>query len=382
MGETDCGGNWVLFWMAGPCSVNLSSDFLLMDGVVFAPYCSTWDQMVEVMKIMVKSFKRSHARNAALHVTDPVAGHWWSTPPPETPVDSQACLGQSLIVSLLLSPGSWCAQSFVCALQESVSPVLCKFCNWIPLASKVKFFGGSQSLCQIPKVGKSVEGPRTLRVWECIWYNCSQFVRLLLGGSMVGLITISSKTVYATHCVTQVCCTENHCPCGRPLLTHTCARDTQTLKRRPGSVSVGSLDSGEHKVLFEPSRHLWWVWRLILTAISPLLPSCCGFSFALGSRVSYLVGANILLLMVVQQRDVILEFMQERMNASPSTLPSYVRPRGSTHLYVFRYICSLLYQWWSVAALPQYEDSICKSIGFWSKHLHLHMWDKWCGAPQ
>ena len=29
--------------------------------------------------------------------------------------------------SLLLSPGSWCSQSFVCALQESVSPVLCKF---------------------------------------------------------------------------------------------------------------------------------------------------------------------------------------------------------------------------------------------------------------
>ena len=28
---------------------------------------------------------------------------------------------------LLLSPGSWCAQGSVCALQESVSPVLCKF---------------------------------------------------------------------------------------------------------------------------------------------------------------------------------------------------------------------------------------------------------------
>ena len=29
--------------------------------------------------------------------------------------------------SLLLSPGSWCMQAFVCARQESVSPVLCKF---------------------------------------------------------------------------------------------------------------------------------------------------------------------------------------------------------------------------------------------------------------
>ena len=32
-------------------------------------------------------------------------------------------------------------------------PVWCKFCNQIPLASKVKFPGGSQSLCQIPRLG-------------------------------------------------------------------------------------------------------------------------------------------------------------------------------------------------------------------------------------
>ena len=41
----------------------------------------------------------------------------------------------------------------LCSLQESVSPVLWKFCNQIPLASKVKFIGGSQSLCQIPRLG-------------------------------------------------------------------------------------------------------------------------------------------------------------------------------------------------------------------------------------
>ena len=44
-------------------------------------------------------------------------------------------------------------QGFFCALQESVSPVLCKFCNQIPLASKIKFPGVSQSLCQIPGLG-------------------------------------------------------------------------------------------------------------------------------------------------------------------------------------------------------------------------------------
>ena len=48
-------------------------------------------------------------------------------PPPETPGHSQASLGQSLVGSLLLSPGSWCTKGSACALQESVSPVLCKF---------------------------------------------------------------------------------------------------------------------------------------------------------------------------------------------------------------------------------------------------------------
>ena len=34
--------------------------------------------------------------------------------------------------------------------------------------------------------------------------------------------------------------------------------------------------------LFEPTEHLWQVWDLILNEILPLLPSCWGFSFALG----------------------------------------------------------------------------------------------------
>ena len=45
--------------------------------------------------------------------------------------DTWMLLGRSesvpLVGSLLLSPGSWDAQGFVCALQESVSPVLYKF---------------------------------------------------------------------------------------------------------------------------------------------------------------------------------------------------------------------------------------------------------------
>ena len=57
------------------------------------------------------SFKRSHACTAALSAPNPGVGHHRSTPPPETPGHSQASLGQSLVGSLLLSPGSWCTQA-------------------------------------------------------------------------------------------------------------------------------------------------------------------------------------------------------------------------------------------------------------------------------
>ena len=82
--------------------------------------------MVEVMKIMVTSFKRSHVCTATLTAPNHAAGHYRPMPLPETPGYSQASLDQSLMGSLLLSPGSWCAQGSVCALQESVFPVLCK----------------------------------------------------------------------------------------------------------------------------------------------------------------------------------------------------------------------------------------------------------------
>ena len=82
----------------------------------------TWGQtMVEVMKVMVTSFKRSHACTATLSAPNPAAGHHRPTPLLETPGHPQASLGQSLLVSLILSPGSWCTQGSVCALQESIS---------------------------------------------------------------------------------------------------------------------------------------------------------------------------------------------------------------------------------------------------------------------
>ena len=72
-------------------------------------------------KIMVTSFKRSHACTATLSAPNPAAGHHRPTPLLETPGHSRASLAQSLVVLLLLSPGSWCAQVSVCDLQESIS---------------------------------------------------------------------------------------------------------------------------------------------------------------------------------------------------------------------------------------------------------------------
>ena len=103
--------------------------------------------------------------------------------------------------SRLLSPGSWCTQGFVCVLQESFSPVLCKF-----------------------------------------WW--------LYGG-------VSGNVLYEGLCHSQVYGTQSRCPCGRPLLTCSSAGNTQTLKGRSDSVCVGSPSA--HKLLFEPPNRLWWV---------------------------------------------------------------------------------------------------------------------------
>ena len=128
--------------------------------------------MVEVMKIMVTSFKRFHAGTAVLSAPNPAAGHCQSMRLMETRGHSWASLGQSLVWSLLLSSGSWCAQGSVCALQESVSLVLGKF-----------------------------------------WW--------LYGG-------VNGDLLQEVSCHTQVCCTRSPCPCSSPLLTCTSTGDIQT----------------------------------------------------------------------------------------------------------------------------------------------------------
>ena len=144
-----------------------------MREAVFPLYCLTWDQtMVEVMKKMVTSFKRSQAATATHSATNPAAGHCRPTPPPETPGHSQASLGQSLVGSLPLAPVSSCTQGILCALQESVSPVLCKF-----------------------------------------WWLYGE---------------VNGDLLQEGLCHTQVYCTQSPCPCRSLLLTCTSTGDTQT----------------------------------------------------------------------------------------------------------------------------------------------------------
>ena len=132
--------------------------------------------------------------------------------------------------------------SFVCALQESVSPILCKFCNQSQILWEF-----SVPLLD-PQVGKSGVGPRTfLTVREFPWYNCSA----VCGSSVGQLKSNSFKRAHATGCVPR----ELHAeplPCGRPLLTRASTGDSET----GWSVSVGSLGPGVHKVLFEPYKSL------------------------------------------------------------------------------------------------------------------------------
>ena len=147
------------------------------------------------MKIMATSFKMSCVNTASLGAPDPAAGRRQPLPLPETPGPTRACLGQSLVGSLLLPPGFWCVQGSVCA---------------------------SKSLFPQPCVSS--------------------------GGSMVGLMVTSSKRAYAIP-MSAAPIPMSAAPCGRPLLIHTSTGDT---KHSSISVSVGSLGRGVHKVCLSP----------------------------------------------------------------------------------------------------------------------------------
>ena len=163
-----------------------------MGRAVFLPCYLTRNQtMEEVMKIMGTSFKRSHAFTSTISAPDPAAGHHQPMPLLETLRNSQASLGQSFLGSLLLSHGSWYAQSSVCALQESIS---------------------------------------------------QSFVSS--GSSMVGLMVTSSKRAYA---IPRSAATR----APAPATVHCWSIHPQeTLKRSSVSVSVRSLGPGVHRFVW------------------------------------------------------------------------------------------------------------------------------------
>ena len=82
--------------------------------------------MVELMKIMVTSFKRSHAHTATLVAPYPSAGHRRLTPLPEI-LDTRGHVWVSFLwghCSFLLGPS---AHKVLFVPSKSLFPVLCKF---------------------------------------------------------------------------------------------------------------------------------------------------------------------------------------------------------------------------------------------------------------
>ena len=164
---------------------------------MFPPcYLTRGQTMVEVMKITVTSFKRS--LHALLHSVPSALQQ--ATTTHASAGDSWTLLGKSGSVScgsLLLSPGSWCAQVSVCALQESVSPV----------------------------------------PWKFWWLD---------GG-------VNGDLLQEGLCHTQVYCTQRPCPRSSPLLTCATSGDTQTQF----CLSLcGVSGSWCTQGLFETSEHL------------------------------------------------------------------------------------------------------------------------------
>ena len=174
---------------------------------------------------MGTSFQRSH--DALLH----------SVPPTLQQATADRRLHQRLLdthgqvwVSLLWGHCSFLpgpsVYSFVCALPESVSPVLCEF-----------------------------------------WQLC--------GG-------VNGDLLLEGLCHTQACCTQSPCPHRSPLPTRTPGE----ALRHSGVSGSGGLRVLVDTGMFEPPEHLWRVCGLILNTILPCLPSCWGFSFALEHGVS------------------------------------------------------------------------------------------------
>ena len=227
MGETDWGGNWVLSWWAGPCSLKFNPIF-----------CWWWGCVPSLLFDLRPNCGGGNEDNGDLLQKVPCIScntqfpQLCSRPPPThtSAGDSWTLTGKTGSVSYgVTAPFSWVlVHTRFCLCPPQVCfPVLCTF--W-------RLFGG-----------------------------------------------VNGDLLQEGLCHTQVCCTQSLCPCNRPLLTRTSSGDSHT---RFCLSLCGISGSWCTQGMFEPSEGLWQVWGLILNVISPLLLSYWGFSFALGCGVS------------------------------------------------------------------------------------------------
>ena len=127
----------------------------------------------------------------------------------------RASLGQSPVGSLLLFPRSWCAQGFVCALQESVSPVLCKFwwlcgedngdllqeglCHTQVCCTQSPCCPWSAGHCQ-PMPLQETPGHSQASWVSLLWRPCS----FLLGPGVHKVLFVPSKSLFPQPCVSSI----------------------------------------------------------------------------------------------------------------------------------------------------------------------------------
>ena len=116
MAETDWGGNWVLFWWAGLRSVNLLTIFCWwvelcsLPAIYLGPnYGGGNDDNGDLPQKIPCMYCYTQCPQPCIRppLTHASAGDSWTL---------QASLGQSLVGTLLLSPGSWCTQGSVMSL--------------------------------------------------------------------------------------------------------------------------------------------------------------------------------------------------------------------------------------------------------------------------
>ena len=129
---------------------------------------------------------------------------------------------------------------------------------------------------------------------------------------------------------------------------------------------------------------------LTLNAVLLLLPSCFLLGFLLCPLMwgVFLVGSNILLLTVVQQLVVILEFSREKMSTCPSTPPSSKLSIGNYgpigichHSLEIKNFPILIFSFFSVSAslptffLSFFFSTLSKYIAYWLWATHAIYWE-------